>query len=116
MALVIVAAKATSAVPDRMVAVEMTADDHAQARTGATARVLGELQGQLFSGDDIVAADDALKFHAEDLLEIHAAQRHERGGAISRRAAEFGIEGRDEGLAQVAVGGRDRRDTSHAQL
>src|SRR5438445_987438 len=113
---VVIAAKAAGAVPDGMLAVEMAADEHAQARTASASRLLGELQGELLGGDDIVAADDALMFHAEDLLEIHATQPHEGGRALGRGAAEFGIERRDELLPQVAVRRRNGRDAGDAQL
>ena len=95
----VIAAEASGAVPDGMVAVEMAADEHPQARTGSAPRLLGELQEQLLGGDDIVAADDAFMLHAENLLEIHPPEPHEGGGAFGRGPTELGIERGDELLA-----------------
>ena len=95
----VITAKAARAVPDRMLTVEVTPDEHTQASTRTAPRLLGELQRKMLGGDHIVTADDALMLHAEDLLEIHAAEPHERRGAIGRGPAEFGIEGGDELLA-----------------
>src|SRR5262249_10139063 len=38
------------------------------------------------------------------------------GLGISRRAAELGVEGRQEVLAHVAIGGGKRRDAGHSKL
>src|ERR1700752_3603174 len=106
----VVAAKAPRAVPDGVMAVEMAADEHAQSRTGAAAGLLRELQGEELRGHDDVASDDALMFDAENLLEIHAPQPDEGRGAIGRGPTEFGIEGGNELLAQVAVRRGERRN------
>src|SRR5262245_852890 len=99
-----------------MNAAQMTAHDHAEPGTRAPARLLGELQGHAVSGDDVVAADHALLFDTEDLLEIHGPERHEGGGGIGGRPAELGVEGGHEALAQIAVGGGGRGDTGPAAL
>lgn len=112
----VIAAEAASAVPDGMVAIEMATDEHAQAGTAAAARLLGELEREVLGGDHVVTADDALMLHAEDLLEVHAAQSHEGGGVFGGRPAQFSIERRDELLAYVAVRGGDRRDAGHAEF
>lgn len=83
----------------------MAPDEDAQAGTGAPARLLGQLQGEAGGGDDVVTADDALVLDAEDLVEIDGAEGHEGRSGIRRRAAELGVEGRQEAVAQVAVGG-----------
>jgi hypothetical protein len=60
-----------------MVPLEMAADEDAQAGASAASRLLGELQGDLVSGHDVVTADDALVLDAEDLLEVDAPEQDE---------------------------------------
>src|SRR6185437_1162347 len=99
-AAVVIAAEAAGAVPNGMVAIEVAPDQHPQAGTGAPTGLLVELQGDVVGGDDIVAPDHPLVFHAEDLLEIDTAQGHKRGSGLSREVGEL-IEVGDEVLAQV---------------
>src|SRR5215475_7308636 len=99
----VVAPETTRTVPDGMLTVQMTPNEDVEPGTGAAARLLGELQGDALGRDDIVAADDALVFDAENVLELDAARRHKGGGGIRRGAAEFGIEGGEEVLAEVAI-------------
>src|SRR5882724_656232 len=113
---VVVTAEAAGAVPDGMVAIEVAPDQHPQARTRATPRLLVELESDVVRRDDVVAPHHPLVFHAEDLLEIHAAEGHERRSGMSRRAGEFGIEVGEEMLAEVAVGEGDGGDAGHAEL
>jgi hypothetical protein len=82
----VIAAEAAAAVPDRMLATEMAADQHAQPGARAAARLFGELQRQPFGGDDIVAADCALLLDTGDLIEIHrpSGTKAEAGSAGGR--------------------------------
>src|SRR2546428_6965078 len=88
----VVAPQAARAMPDGMLAVEMAADEDAQARTGAATRLLGDLERHAGRRDDSVASDDALLLDADDLIEIGAGEGHERGGGIGRRPGECDIE------------------------
>src|SRR5437899_1423293 len=65
------------AVPHRVLAVEMAADEHVQPGAGTAAGLLGQLQRDEAGSDDVVAPDDALVFDTEDLIEIDATERHE---------------------------------------
>src|SRR5258705_2014317 len=112
----VIAAEAAAAVPDRMLATEMAADQHAQPGARAAPRLFGELQRQPLGRHDIVAPDGAFFFDAEDLLEIDTPERHKRGGRVGRWAAELGVEGRQEPVAHIAIGGCGRADAGDAQL
>ena len=112
----VVAPQATCTVPDGMLAVEVASHRYMQAGTGAAARLLSELQREALGRDDIVAADDALVFDAQNVLELDATRRHKGGGGIGGRASEFGIEGGEEVLAQVAIGRGDGGDAGDAPL
>ena len=94
-----------------MVAVEMAADQHAQPRAGAPPGLFGELERHALGGDDIVASHHPLGLDAEDLVEIDASEGDEGRGGIGGQPAELRVEGREEVLAQVAIGGGavDRR-------
>ena len=81
----------------------MVADEHAQPRTGAPARLLGQLQWHPLGGDDVVAPHYAFGLDAEDLVEIDAAERDKGRDGIGRRPAELRVEGGQEVVAQVAV-------------
>jgi hypothetical protein len=78
----IVATETARSVPDRMVAVEVAADEDAEAGTGAAAGLLGHLQGEAIGRDDIVAADDPFVLDTEDVVEVDAAHGDEGGGGI----------------------------------
>jgi len=86
-----------------VVAIEMAPDEYTKACTGAPPALLAELQGHLIRGDDVVATDDALVFHTQDLLEVDRADPDEGGATLAGRASELGVEVRDEAVAQVAV-------------
>ena len=92
-ALAVVAPEAAGAVPDRVVAGEMPADEDAEAGAGAAARLFGQLEGHAIGGDDIVAAHDAFLLDAEHLLEIDAAERDKGGRRVGGRPAELVVEG-----------------------
>src|SRR6185503_1851212 len=70
----IVAPEAAGTIPDRVGAVEMAADEHPQARAGAPAGLLGELEAEALEGDGVIEGDGALLLVAEDGREIDAAQ------------------------------------------
>ena len=82
---VVVPAQTSGAVPQRTLAVEVAADEDAQARARAAPRLLGDLQRQPVSRHDVVAADDAFVLDAEDLIEIDAPERHKRRGRVGGR-------------------------------
>src|SRR6266536_2541780 len=96
----------------------------AHAATGETARprasnsprLRGELQGDEAGGDHVVATDDALVLDAEDLIEIDAAEGHEGRGGIGGGPGELGVEGGQEAVVQIAVGGGDGGDAGEAEL
>src|SRR5712691_7020918 len=94
-------------------AVEVTAHERPQTDTGVSPGLLGDLQRRAVRRHDVVAADHALGLHAEDLIEIDAAEGHEGRARVRGRAAELGIEGGQEALAQVAIGGRHGGDARH---
>jgi hypothetical protein len=99
-----------------MATVEMTANEDAQARTGAAARLLGELEAEAIELDGVVARHDALVLMAEDLREVDAPQGNEGRGGVAGGPAELDIEGGQEALAEVAVGGAGGGDPLGAQL
>src|SRR5258708_2398906 len=88
-----VAPEAAGAVPDRVVAGEMPADEDAKAGAGAAARLFGQLEGHAIGGDDIVAAHDAFLLEAEHLLEVDAAERDKGGRRVGGRPTELVVEG-----------------------
>ena len=49
----VIAAEAAAAIPDRMLATEMAADQYPQPGACAAARLFGELQGELLGGDEL---------------------------------------------------------------
>lgn len=110
------AAEATGAVPHGVMAVEVAADEDPEPGTGAAAGLLGQLQGDEVSGHDVVAPDDALILDAEDLVEGDAPEGDERRGGIGGRPGELRIEGRQEAVAQVPVGGADGGDPDEPEL
>src|SRR5580765_122397 len=114
--LAVVAPQTAGAVPDRILTIEMATDEHPQARAAAAAGLLGHLQGHAADDDDVVAAHDPLLLHAEDLVEVHAAERDEGRRGVSRGTSELDVKGGDKPLPQVAVGRGHRRDAGDAQL
>ena len=93
-----------------MMAMEVATDEDPEAGTGAAAGLLHQLTGDPIGGDDVVAADDALVLHAEDLLEIHAAHWHEGGGGVGGGAGELGVQRGEDVFAEVAIGQREGGD------
>ena len=75
----VVATEAAAAVPDGVLATEMTAHQHPQPGAGAAAGLFGELQRDPVGGHDIVAPDGAFVLYAEDLIELDAPERYEGG-------------------------------------
>src|SRR5258707_941394 len=111
-----VAPEAGGAVPDRVVAGEVPADEDAKAGAGAEARLFGQLEGHAIGGGDIVAAHDAFLLEAEHLLEVDAAERDKGGRRVGGRPTELVVEGGEEALPQVAVGGGHRGDAGEAEF
>src|SRR5438552_15351416 len=99
-----------------MMAVEMAANEDAKSRTGAPAGLLGELEREAVGGDDVIAADDAFVLDADDLIEIDAADGHERRGGSGWGTGEVGVEGRQEAVPQVVGGGGDGGAAGEAKL
>src|SRR4029077_15952723 len=97
-ALAVVAPQAAGAVPDRVMAGEMPADEDAKAGAGAAGGplgplgghraggagggLLGQLEGHAIGGDDVVATHDAFLLEAENLLEVDAAERDKGGRRV----------------------------------
>src|SRR5258708_676348 len=63
--------------PDGMPAVEVAADEHAQAGTTAPAPLLVDLQHHAIEHERVVPGDAALFLVAEDLVQVLPAPRHE---------------------------------------
>src|SRR5882724_8284184 len=103
-ALAVVAPQAAGAVPDRVVAGEMPADEDAEAGAVAAAGLLVQLKGVAVSGHHIVAPDDAFLLDAENLLEVDAAEWDKGGRRVGGQPPELLVERREEALPQVAVG------------
>src|SRR5213594_1141064 len=112
----VIAAKAARAMPDRDHAVDVTADRDADAGTAGPPRLLGDLQGNGVQGDDVVLADAAVFLFTENCVEIHARQRHERGGAVGRRPRELVVVVGQEPFGEVGVGCGERGDAGERQL
>src|SRR5258708_31454065 len=115
-ALAVVAPEAAGAVPDRVVAGEMPADEDAEAGAGAAARLFGQLEGHAIGGDDIVAAHDAFLPEAEHLLEGDAAERDKGGRRGRRRPAEPRVGGGGGAPPPGAGGGGPRGAAGAAAL
>src|SRR5438132_5595758 len=98
------AAQAAGAVPHGMLAVEMASDEDVQAGAGAAATLLGQLQGEMAGGDDVVPAHHPLGLNAEDLLEVDAAEGNEGRGGIGGGPGELGVEGGQKAVTQIPVG------------
>src|SRR5262249_60303323 len=102
----IVVAEALRAAPDRVAAVEMPADRHAEAGTGPPARLLGQLEGHAVEDHDIVLADGTLLLLTQDRVEIDAVERHEGAGGVGGRGGGVGGGGGGERPWEVGGGGR----------
>ena len=76
---------------------------------------LGQREGEAVRGHHIVAPDDAVLLHAENLLEVDAAERDKGGRRVGGRPAELVVEGGEEALPQVAVGGGHHGDAGEAE-
>src|SRR5258706_7029584 len=96
--------------PDGMPAVEVPANEYAQAGTAAPAPLLVDLQHHAIEHERIVPGDGALFLVAEDLVQILPAHRHEGAAGIGRGAAKARVVVRDEALAQIVVGRGERPD------
>src|SRR5262245_59226481 len=99
-----------------MLTTKMAADEHVQPGAGAAAGLLGELQRHPIGRDDIVTTDGPFVFDAEDLVEIDATQRDKGGSRLRRWSRELGVEGREKGIAQIAVRGGQGRNLGRAQF
>ena len=107
----IVVAEALGAAPDRVAAVEMPTDGHAEAGTGPPARLLGQLEGHALEDHDIVLADGALLLLTQDRVEIDAVEGHEGAGGIGGGVRELGVVvRRDTGRGNVRVQRRSRKN------
>src|SRR5260370_25031754 len=102
--------------PDGMPAVEVAADEHAQAGTTAPAPLLVDLQHHAIVHERVVPGDAALFLVAEDLVQVLPAPRHEGTAGIGRGAAKARVVVRDEALAQIVVGRGERPDPGDPQL
>jgi len=75
-----VTAEAVRPPPDGVGAVEVASDNHAQSCARGAAGLLGELEVYAVKADGVVLADDPVFLFAEDLLEVHIAERERRSG------------------------------------
>jgi len=78
--------------------------------------LLGQLQGDVVQGDDIVFAHGALFLFAEDGVQIHAVQGHEGARGIGGRPRELVIVVGDEPLGQVGIGGGQGGDPREVEF
>jgi hypothetical protein len=85
----IIAAEALGAAPDRVATIEVGADGDAEAGAGAAPGLLGELQGDVIEGDDVIERDGAVFLVAEDEVEGGGAERDKGGGGIGRGPREL---------------------------
>src|SRR5258706_13789524 len=99
LAVAVEAAQTAGAVPHRVMTVEMPAHEDAEPGAGATAGLLGELQGQTVRGHDIVAPDHALVFDAQDVIEVEATERHEGRGGVGGGGGADAVGGGGGGAA-----------------
>jgi len=76
---------------------------------------LGQREGEAVRGHHIVAPADAVLLDAENLLEVDEAERDKGGRRVGGRPAELVVEGGEEALPQVAVGGGHRGDAGEAE-
>ena len=68
-------AEAVRPPPNGVGAVEVASDNHAQSCARGAAGLLGELEVYAVKADGVVLADDPVFLFAEDLLEVHIAER-----------------------------------------
>ena len=99
-----------------MLASEMPAHEHAQARAAAAAALLVDLQGHAVEADGVVARHDARLFVTQDLMEVVAADGDEGTSGIGGGVSEAGVVIGDEAVAQIAVGRGHRADVGHPEL
>ena len=102
----VVAAEAACAMPDREQPMDIPAHGDAEARAGAPARLLGQLQGDLIEGHHIVLADGPRILLAQDAVELDAVQGDEGRRRIGRRVRELLVVVGDEPRRQVGIGAR----------
>src|SRR5262245_5203123 len=95
---------------------EIAADEDLEAGTGAPARLLGELQDHPVEPDGVIAGHGPGFLVTEDFGQIGVEQRDEGNGGVGGGAAELSVEGGQEAVAQVAVGGRQGADAGDAEF
>src|SRR5438552_16285468 len=78
-AAVVVAAEAAGAIPERVMAVEVTPHEDAQAGAGAPPGLLGDLPRHAIGRHGVVAADAARVLRAEGVIALVAPGRREGG-------------------------------------
>src|SRR5262245_15475937 len=112
-AIVGVAAETPRPPPHGMLAIEMLAHEHAQARAAAAPPLLVDLQEHTVEADGVVARHHALLFVTQDLIEVVATDRDEGTRGIGGGVSEAGVVIGDEAVAQIAVGHGHRADLGH---
>src|SRR5258708_6220457 len=85
-ALAVVAPEAAGAVPDRVVAGEMPADEDAEAGAGAAARLFGQVEGQAIGGEQVGAGPAPAPPAAEPTAAVRRGRPATRRGRVRRAA------------------------------
>ena len=96
--------------------VEMLANQHAKARTRATARLPIDLQHPARDDDGVIGGNDPLVLLTEDRVEIHGPEGHEGGRWVAGLAPKRGVVLRDVPVAEVPVRRIHRADSGDAQF
>ncbi len=80
---------------------EVTAHGDAEPRAGPAAGLFGELEGHPVEDDDVILADGAVFFMAENVVEVHRAQGHTGAGGVGGGPGEGGVIVWNEVVAQT---------------
>ena len=94
----------------------MPTDHDLETGTRPAAGLFADLQSDTVERHGVVLAHGTRFLVTEHLIEVHGTEGDPRGRRVAWRMAERRVVLRQEDLAQVLIGRRDRRDTRHAQL
>jgi len=104
------------AAPDGVEAIEMAADEDAEAGAGRPTGLLAQLQVEVADRQHVVPPHQAGVFFTEDLREVDVAHGHKGRGGTGRRASKGGVVVGDEDIAQIGVGPLERGEAGQAEF
>ena len=111
-----IATEAVGAAVNRVVPIEVLANDNPESDATAAPRLRRDLQHPAPEGDRVIARDHPLLLETQNVLEIGRAEGDERARGIARRSRKQGVMLRHELVGQVVVRRAQRRDLGHAEF